>query len=133
MFSFSFWSWIWLVEFKGGPSPKADFDDAQNVFVFHLPNLWKDEDLHAQFSNYGKVISAKVMVEPDKKRSRGFGFVAYGTAREAHEAIAKANGLPIQGKRLKVELKTPQDQTKGGRKSISNDIWNLLSRIYFTS
>jgi hypothetical protein len=105
---------------KGGPSPKPDFDDAQNVFVFHLPNLWKDEDLHAQFSNYGKVISAKVMVEPDKKRSRGFGFVAYGTAREAHEAIAKANGLPIQGKRLKVELKTPQDQTKGCRNYISN-------------
>ena len=63
------------------------------------------------------------MVEPDKKRSRGFGFVAYGTAREAHEAIAKANGLPIQGKRLKVELKTPQDQTKGGRKSISNNYY----------
>ncbi len=37
--------------------------------VFHLPNLWKDEDLHAQFSNYGKVLSAKVMVEPDKKRT----------------------------------------------------------------
>merc|ERR550539_1228747 len=76
-----------------------------NLFVFHLPDDWADDDLHEYFAQHGNVISAKVMKELGTGRSRGFGFVSYEDRVSAATAIKKMQGYKILGKRLKVEFK----------------------------
>merc|ERR1740121_1615747 len=76
-----------------------------NLFVFHLPDDWNDDDLHEYFASHGTVISAKVMKELGTGRSRGFGFVSYEDRVSAATAIKKMQGYKILGKRLKVEFK----------------------------
>lgn len=76
-----------------------------NLFVFHLPDDWADEDLQEHFSAHGNLISAKVMKEIGTARSRGFGFVSYDDRVGSATAIKKMQGFKIMGKRLKVEFK----------------------------
>mmetsp|Transcript_29414 Transcript_29414/g.83767 ORF Transcript_29414/g.83767 Transcript_29414/m.83767 type:complete len:333 (-) Transcript_29414:116-1114(-) len=76
-----------------------------NLFVFHLPDDWTDDDLHEYFAPHGNVVSAKVMKELGTGRSRGFGFVSYEDRVSAATAIKKMQGYKILGKRLKVEFK----------------------------
>jgi len=76
-----------------------------NLFVFHLPDDWADEDLLEYFTPHGTVVSAKVMKELGTGRSRGFGFVSYEDRVSAATAIKKMQGYKILGKRLKVEFK----------------------------
>jgi len=76
-----------------------------NLFVFHLPDDWADEDLLESFECHGAVISAKVMKEIGTGRSRGFGFVSYEDRVSAATAIKKMQGFQVLGKRLKVQFK----------------------------
>lgn len=76
-----------------------------NLFVFHPPDDWTDEDLLEYFAPHGNVVSAKVMKELGTGRSRGFGFVSYEDRVSAATAIKKMQGFKILGKRLKVEFK----------------------------
>jgi len=87
-------------------SNEADFGPPGcNLFVFHLPDDWQDDDLHEYFAPHGAVASAKVMKETGTGRSRGFGFVSYQDAGSASTALQKMQGYKILGKRLKVEYK----------------------------
>mmetsp|Transcript_28086 Transcript_28086/g.48834 ORF Transcript_28086/g.48834 Transcript_28086/m.48834 type:complete len:497 (-) Transcript_28086:108-1598(-) len=95
---------------EGGSMPKdkeaSDFGPPGcNLFVFHLPDDWTDDDLHEYFAPHGSVVSAKVMKELGTGRSRGFGFVSYEDRVSAATAIKKMQGYKILGKRLKVEFK----------------------------
>jgi len=76
-----------------------------NLFVFHLPDEWTDENLYANFIPFGNIISAKVMKETVTQRSRGFGFVSYDSRDSATLAIKKMQGHKEGNKRLKVEFK----------------------------
>jgi len=76
-----------------------------NLFVFHLPDDWADDELLEYFAPHGSVVSAKVMRELGTGRSRGFGFVSYEDRVSAATAIKKMQGYKILGKRLKVEFK----------------------------
>eukprot|EP00930_Biecheleria_cincta_P075722 TRINITY_DN62905_c0_g1_i1.p1 TRINITY_DN62905_c0_g1~~TRINITY_DN62905_c0_g1_i1.p1 ORF type:complete len:352 (-),score=83.78 TRINITY_DN62905_c0_g1_i1:30-1085(-) len=76
-----------------------------NLFVFHLPDDWADEDLLEYFAPHGNVTSAKVMKELGTGRSRGFGFVSYEDRTGAATAVKKMQGYKVLGKRLKVEFK----------------------------
>eukprot|EP00933_Yihiella_yeosuensis_P011929 TRINITY_DN11980_c0_g1_i1.p1 TRINITY_DN11980_c0_g1~~TRINITY_DN11980_c0_g1_i1.p1 ORF type:complete len:390 (+),score=115.90 TRINITY_DN11980_c0_g1_i1:110-1279(+) len=76
-----------------------------NLFVFHLPDDWIDDDLLEYFAPHGTVVSAKVMKELGTGRSRGFGFVSYEDRVSAATAIKKMQGYKVLGKRLKVEFK----------------------------
>ncbi|CAE7295293.1 celf3 [Symbiodinium natans] len=85
-----------------------------NLFVFHLPDDWTDDDLLEYFAPHGNVVSAKVMKELGTGRSRGFGFVSYEDRVSAATAIKKMQGYKILGKRLKVEFKKGEgDNGKG--------------------
>jgi len=85
-----------------------------NLFVFHLPDDWADDDLLEYFAPHGNVVSAKVMKELGTGRSRGFGFVSYEDRVSAATAIKKMQGYKILGKRLKVEFKKGEgDNGKG--------------------
>jgi len=81
-----------------------------NLFVFHLPDDWTDDDLHEYFAPHGSVVSAKVMKELGTGRSRGFGFVSYEDRVSAATAIKKMQGYKILGKRLKVEFKKGEQE-----------------------
>lgn len=90
-----------------------------NLFVFHLPDDWTDDDLLEYFAPHGNVVSAKVMKELGTGRSRGFGFVSYEDRVSAATAIKKMQGYKILGKRLKVEFKKGEgDNGKGEAEKI---------------
>lgn len=76
-----------------------------NLFVFHIPNVMTNQDLFNYFTTFGNVISARIMVEKDTGRSRGFGFVSYDNAASAEAAIKGMNGFQVGRKRLKVQHK----------------------------
>ncbi|XP_063216780.1 polyadenylate-binding protein 4-like [Bacillus rossius redtenbacheri] len=73
-----------------------------NVYVKNLPDDFNDDKLHAQFSEFGKITSHKVMLN-DAGKSRGFGFVAFEDPKSAEESVTKLNGVAlIEGKLLYV-------------------------------
>ena len=76
-----------------------------NLFIFHLPNEWGEEDLSRNFAAFGNIISARIMTDRETGRSRGFGFVSYDNSQSAHTAMRSMNGFSVLGKRLKVQLK----------------------------
>lgn len=93
-----------LMELSDANKP-FDRDKDCTLFVFHLPALWDDQELFAQFQSFGQLVSAKVVKKPDGT-SRGYGFVTYDAPRSAALAITNMNGVEVvQNKRLKVQLK----------------------------
>jgi len=79
------------------------------LYVGNLPYSVRDEDLQQAFSQYGAVSSAKVMMERDTGRSKGFGFVEMGSDAEAQAAINGMNGQPLSGRSLVVNEARPME------------------------
>ena len=71
-----------------------------------------NRDLFNYFSAYGNVISARIMVERETGRSRGFGFVSFDNKKAAEDAIEGMNGFQIGKKRLKVQYKDEKKQRR---------------------
>ena len=88
------------------------------LYVGNLPYTVRDDDLHQAFSAYGNVSSAKVMMERDTGRSKGFGFVEMGSEAEAEAAIGGMNGQSLGGRSLVVNIARPMEprppRTGGG-------------------
>jgi cold-inducible RNA-binding protein len=84
------------------------------LYVGNLPYSYRDDDLQQAFSQYGAVSSAKVMMERDTGRSKGFGFVEMGSAAEAQAAIQGMNGQQIGGRGLVVNEARPMEPRSGG-------------------
>lgn len=95
--------------FQPGPPIQMVADglgpDGCNLFIFHVPNEMTNLDLFNIFSPFGTVISARIMVDNDTGRSRGFGFVSFDDPTSASDAILQMNRLQIGNKRLKVQYK----------------------------
>ncbi len=79
------------------------------LYVGNLPYTVRDEDLQQSFSAFGNVTSAKVMMERDTGRSKGFGFVEMGNDAEAQQAIAGMNGQSLGGRSLVVNEARPME------------------------
>ena len=79
------------------------------LYVGNLPYTVRDEDLQQSFSQYGSVSSAKVMMERDTGRSKGFGFVEMGNDAEAQAAIAGMNGQSLGGRSITVNEARPME------------------------
>ena len=79
------------------------------LYVGNLPYTVRDEDLQQAFSQFGAVSSAKVMMERDTGRSKGFGFVEMGSDAEAQAAINGMNGQPLNGLSLVVNEARPME------------------------
>lgn len=79
------------------------------LYVGNLPYSFRDEDLQRAFGQFGTVTSAKVMMERDTGRSKGFGFVEMGSDAEAQAAINGMNGQPLSGRSLVVNEARPME------------------------
>jgi len=90
--------------------PKKQGPQGSNLFIFHLPNDWTEENLNFYFKDFGTIISCRIMRDKKTNRSRGFGFVSYDNAMSAQMAVQRMNGFQAgHGKRLKVDIKKGED------------------------
>ena len=79
------------------------------LYVGNLPYSFRDQDLEQTFSQFGSVGSAKVMMERDTGRSKGFGFVEMGSDAEAQAAIQGVHGQNFGGRDLVVNEARPME------------------------
>ena len=79
------------------------------LYVGNLPYSVRDSDLEQSFGQFGAVTSAKVMMERDTGRSKGFGFVEMGSDAEAQAAIAGMNGKDLGGRSCVVNEARPME------------------------
>lgn len=79
------------------------------LYVGNLPYSFRDEDLQQAFAAHGTVTSAKVMMERDTGRSKGFGFVEMGSDAEAQDAVNGMNGQQYGGRGIVVNEARPME------------------------
>ena len=79
------------------------------LYVGNLPYSVRDEDLQQAFGEFGTITSAKVMMERDTGRSKGFGFVEMGSDAEAQAAINGMNGQSLGGRSITVNEARPME------------------------
>jgi len=87
------------------------------LYVGNLAYSVRDESLQQAFSQYGSVTSAKVMMDRETGRSKGFGFVEMGTDAEAQAAINGMNGQALEGRAIVVNEARPREERPGGFRS----------------
>ncbi len=84
------------------------------LYVGNLAYSVRDDSLHQAFSQFGSVTSAKVMMDRDTGRSKGFGFVEMGSDAEAQSAINGMNGQALEGRAVVVNEARPREERPGG-------------------
>jgi RNA recognition motif-containing protein len=82
---------------------------SSKIYVGNLPYTVDDQALRHNFAEFGTVASAKVMMDRDSGRSKGFGFVEMGTSDEAQAAINGLNGMSVGGRSIVVNLSRPKE------------------------
>lgn len=87
------------------------------LYVGNLAYSVRDQDLSDAFSQYGSVSSAKVMMDRETGRSKGFGFVEMGSDAEAQAAINGLNGQPVAGRAVVVNEARPREERPAGFRS----------------
>ena len=86
-----------------------------DIYVGNLPYEIDEQSLTEVFSEYGSVESAKIIIDRDSGRSKGFGFVTMNDQGEAEAAIEALNGAEIGGRPAKVNQAQPKtDRPRGG-------------------
>lgn len=87
------------------------------LYVGNLSYGIRDEDLQQAFAQYGNVSSAKVMMDRETGRSKGFGFVEMSSDAEAQSAISGMNGQTLDGRAVVVNEARPREERPGGFRS----------------
>jgi RNA recognition motif-containing protein len=86
----------------------------KKLYVGNLPFSATDQSLNDIFTQSGTVESAKIIMDRDSGRSKGFGFVEMSTEAEAADAIAKFNGADYDGRPMTVNEAKPMVPREGG-------------------
>ncbi len=81
-----------------------------NIYVGNLPYSTTDDQLRSFFEEYGSVDSARVIMDRESGRSKGFGFVEMSNANEANAAIEGLNGQDMGGRSLTVNEARPREE-----------------------
>jgi len=84
------------------------------LYVGNLAYSVRDESLQQAFGQFGTVTSAKVMMDRETGRSKGFGFVEMGSDAEAQAAINGMNGQALEGRAIVVNEARPREERPGG-------------------
>jgi RNA recognition motif-containing protein len=79
------------------------------LYVGNLPYSFNDNDMERAFSAYGSVNSAKVIMDRESGRSKGFGFVEMSSAAEAQAAVAALHGSDLGGRDMVVNIAKPME------------------------
>ena len=87
------------------------------LYVGNLAYSVRDQDLNDAFSQFGSVNSAKVMMDRETGRSKGFGFVEMASDEEAQAAINGLNGQPVAGRAVVVNVARPREERPAGFRS----------------
>uniref|UniRef100_A0A0D3G6W7 RRM domain-containing protein n=1 Tax=Oryza barthii TaxID=65489 RepID=A0A0D3G6W7_9ORYZ len=90
---------------SSNPGPQIEGPPGANLFIYHIPQEFGDQDLAGAFQGFGRVLSAKVFVDKATGLSKCFGFISYDSPASAQTAISMMNGYQLGGKKLKVQLK----------------------------
>jgi RNA recognition motif-containing protein len=87
-----------------------------NIYVGNLSYRMDDKDVEAIFAKFGAVKSAKVIMDKETNRSKGFAFVEMEEASAGNEAIEALNGKETEGRTLRVnEAKPREDRPRDSR------------------
>ncbi len=84
------------------------------LYVGNLAYSVRDESLQTAFGQFGTVTSAKVMMDRETGRSKGFGFVEMSSSAEATAAMNAMNGQPLEGRSIVVNEARPREERPGG-------------------
>ena len=83
------------------------------IYVGNLPYSVTDSTLESNFAEFGSVSSAKVMIDRETGRSKGFGFVEMALAEAAQAAINGLHGMSVDGRSITVNLARPREEGRG--------------------
>ena len=86
-----------------------------NIYVGNLSYETTEEDLLTAFSEFGGVVSVKIITDHYSGRSKGFGFVEMPDRAEANAAMKEMDGRELKGRTIKVS-KAKERSDRGGRK-----------------
>jgi RNA recognition motif-containing protein len=93
------------------------------LYVGGLPFSTTEDELQQAFSEHGNVASAKIIVDRDTNRSKGFGFVEFENDAEGKAAEAAMNGKELGGRTITVnearpmKPREPRSDFGGGRRN----------------
>ncbi len=87
---------------------------AKKLYVGNLAYSVDDAALHEKFAQFGNVDSARVIMDRESGRSKGFGFVEMSQDSDAERAIAELNGRDFNGRNINVSEARPQAPREGG-------------------
>lgn len=88
---------------------------SNKIYVGNLSYGVQNESLEETFGQYGSVQSAKVIMDRDTNRSKGFGFVEMSSSEEASEAISALNGTELDGRQMNVSEAKPMAPRSNNR------------------
>ena len=86
---------------------------SKKIFVGNLSFEVTDFDLEDLFKQHGEVLSAKVILDRDSGRSRGFGFVEMSADNSAQSAIDALNGTEVKGRAVNVSIAKEKTDDRG--------------------
>jgi RNA recognition motif-containing protein len=81
-----------------------------NIYVGNLPYRISEDELRELFAQYGDVSSAKIIIDRDSGRSKGFGFVEMPDDSQAKTAIEALNGTDVQGRNVVINEARPRPE-----------------------
>jgi RNA recognition motif-containing protein len=83
-----------------------------NIYVSNLSFHTTDDDLQNMFSKFGQVTSAKVIMDRESGRSRGFGFVEMSSEQEGKDAMLGLNNKEIEGRAISVSVAREKEERR---------------------
>ena len=81
------------------------------LFIANLPWSLRGRDLKEIFSEYGEVVYAKVILDRETGKSKGFGFIEFANPEDAKKAVEEMNEAEIDGRTIKLDfaVEKPRD------------------------
>jgi RNA recognition motif-containing protein len=87
---------------------------SKKLFVGSLSWNTTDDGLRAAFERFGEISEAKVIMDRETGRSRGFGFVTFTEGSSAETAAAEMNGAALDGRTIRVDVAQDRDRRPSG-------------------